>query len=194
MQMTEKELLARSTAQKAQIRAGAGSGEQHPGLFISWLAMLLPLGWLWFRLIDNLRVEWSSNPQYGYGWVVPFLCVGLICQRWSSLRSAFALKLGGDSPVAPKGGGVILVGFMLLAFLYLPTRLIGEATPEWRVIQWALGFETVGLTLCTIYLAFGGPCLSRCLFPIYSDRNSLADADRGACHPVTDPTELRDGS
>ena len=39
---------------------------------------LTPLAWLWFRLIDHLRVEWSVNPQYTYGWAVPFLCAYLL--------------------------------------------------------------------------------------------------------------------
>jgi hypothetical protein len=33
--------------------------------------LVLPLGYLWFHLIDNLQLEWSTNPQYGYGMVVP---------------------------------------------------------------------------------------------------------------------------
>jgi len=44
--------------------------------------LALPLGYLWFRLIDNLRLEWSSNPQYSYGLVVPILVAGLLLRRW----------------------------------------------------------------------------------------------------------------
>jgi len=135
-------------------------------MFVWWIVILLPFAWLWYRLIDDLSLEWASNPQYGYGWVVPFLCVGLVCKRWNSLRSAFTLEAGNKSPLSRKGGKVILVGFILLAFLYLPTRLIEEATPEWRAIQWSLGLETVGLTLCAIYLACGQLCLGRCLFAV----------------------------
>jgi len=36
---------------------------------------------------------------------------------------------------------------MLLCLLYLPTRLIQEANPEWRLVSWALALEVVGLTL-----------------------------------------------
>ena len=43
---------------------------------------LLPLAFLWWRLIDHLRVEWTLNPQYGYGWAVPVLCAYLIWQRF----------------------------------------------------------------------------------------------------------------
>jgi exosortase len=50
--------------------------------------------------------------------------------------------------------------------LYLPTRLIEAATPEWRPIQWALGIEAVGLTVCAIYLSRGRGWLRQVLFPI----------------------------
>jgi exosortase len=45
------------------------------------LLLVLVLGWLWFVLINHLRVEWTLNPQYGYGWAVPFLCLYLIWHR-----------------------------------------------------------------------------------------------------------------
>ena len=28
---------------------------------------------VWVELISRLRFEWSINPQYAYGWTVPFL-------------------------------------------------------------------------------------------------------------------------
>ena len=52
------------------------------------LLILLPLGYLWFCLINNLQVEWSTNPQYAYGWVVPLLCLGLLLRRWQSFPAA----------------------------------------------------------------------------------------------------------
>src|SRR5262245_54304580 len=36
------------------------------------------LGFVWFTLINHLRIEWAVNPQYGYGWAVPFLSLYLI--------------------------------------------------------------------------------------------------------------------
>jgi exosortase len=55
---------------------------------------------------------------------------------------------------------------IILAFLYLPTRLIEAATPEWRPIQWSLGIQTVGLTLYAIYLAGGKSWLRQAVFPL----------------------------
>ena len=47
-----------------------------------WTLIVISIGYLWLRLIDNLRIEWSSNPQYSYGWIVPLLCLGLLARRW----------------------------------------------------------------------------------------------------------------
>src|ERR1700682_4436779 len=33
---------------------------------------------LWFEVINQLKSEWSLNPQYAYGWSVPFLALYLI--------------------------------------------------------------------------------------------------------------------
>ena len=30
---------------------------------VEWGLLALPLGYLWFHLIDNLRLEWTTDPQ-----------------------------------------------------------------------------------------------------------------------------------
>ena len=112
------------------------------------LLVTFVLGYLWFALIDQLRVEWTVNPQYNYGWVVPFLCLWLVFRRYHDsqavLRAAWAQKLSGW-----------LVSLRLpvlgLAFLWFPVRLIEQANPEWRLVSWALALITVGLTLGLLY-------------------------------------------
>ena len=101
-----------------------------------WAVLVLPLGCLWFRLVYNLQVEWETNPQYSYGYIVPFLCLGLLFHRWSALRtqpSTFNPASGFSSQVsalrAPLSAFCFLL-FGLLSFLYLPTRLVELATPE----------------------------------------------------------------
>ena len=47
---------------------------------------LAAIGLLWLILINELRIAWSANPQYSYGWVVPFLCLGLLLRRWQAAR------------------------------------------------------------------------------------------------------------
>jgi len=126
---------------------------------LKWVLLILPLGYLWFRLIDDLRLEWATNPQYSYGLVVPLLVIGLLLRRWQHAKNKNCFSVA-ESPwlaVWFCGG---------LAFLYLPTRLVEEATPEWRPVQWLLAVEIVGLTLYGIYLAGGKGWLRQFAFPI----------------------------
>src|ERR1039458_6550151 len=47
------------------------------------LLLVVFWGFLWAHLVNHLRIEWTVNPQYGYGWAVPLLCAYLIWQRIS---------------------------------------------------------------------------------------------------------------
>ena len=51
--------------------------------FSAFAAVAL-LAYLWFRVIDHLRIEWSLNEQYAYGWAVPILCAYLFWKRWKN--------------------------------------------------------------------------------------------------------------
>ena len=71
-------------------------------------------------------------------------------------------------PCASSAGNPWLLVFLcaFLAFLYLPTRLVEAATPEWRPIQWLLGIQVIGLTLYAVYLAGGKSGLRQAAFPV----------------------------
>lgn len=142
-----------------------------PHTTLKWGLLVLAIGYFWFRLINNLRLEWGTNPQYGYGWLVPLLCLGLLARRWQAspeIRSQKSEVGDQKSDLRPLPSDLWppVFAFALLAFLYLPTRLVEAATPEWRPIQWALGVEAVGLTLCASYLAGGRSWLRRMTFPV----------------------------
>jgi exosortase len=127
---------------------------------LKWIIILLPVSYLWFRLINNLWPEWTTNPQYGFGLLVPLLCLGLLIRRWHSYTA-----MGVQKPVVRRRWSVVpLLG--ILALLYLPTRLIEAATPEWRPIQWLLGIEAIGVTLCLIELGRGRGWSRQLAFPI----------------------------
>ncbi len=147
---------------------------------MKWLLLFLPFGYLWFHLVNNLRLEWTTNPQYAFGCLVPLLCLGLLIRRWLAVKDGeekqtaetrkqkftdHGLERGKEKAESSKQKAVIL-SFALLAFLYLPTRLIEAATPEWRPIQWLLGIEAIGLTLCAIDLGKGRGWLRQLAFPI----------------------------
>ena len=135
---------------------------------------LCVLAYLWFALVNQLRVEWAVNPQYHYGWAVPLLCAWLIWKRWQQpSNAAQPVPRNADhgtpgtqpeprapdngprtpdsgpllSPVSHSSASLFRPLFVCLALAWLPTRLIQEANPEWRLISWALAIEVVGLTL-----------------------------------------------
>jgi hypothetical protein len=108
--------------------------------FFKWGLVLLPLGYLWFHLIDDLQLEWDTNPQYSYGLVVPILVLGSLLRRWMHPERRVPSPAA-RNPILP------VVFACSLAFLVLPTRLIEAATPEWRPLQWVFALEVVGLSL-----------------------------------------------
>ena len=135
-----------------------------PAWKLAFLAV--PFGYFWFRLLNNLRSEWATDPQYGYGWLVPILALGLLLRRWHRAVSSHIQNEPAGSNLFPHNRRILLVLFAGLAFLYLPTRLVEAATPEWRPIQWLLGIEAIGLTLCAIQMESGKRWLRQLAFPI----------------------------
>jgi exosortase len=118
---------------------------------VLWLA---PLLFLWQALIRHLAVEWSVNPQYGYGWAVPFLSVWLIWRGLSVARSDDRAQESGSSTQFDRKA---MVSGAVLALAYAPTRLIEEANPEWRLVSWLFALVVVGLTLLTLRLRERAP-------------------------------------
>jgi len=118
--------------------------------FVLWL---LPLAWLWLVLFNDLRVEWTVNPQYSYGWAVPFLCLYLLGRNLFELKDEKRPSHIHLSRIPAIGLHSI---FIVLALFYLPTRLIQEANPGWRLVSWALALEVVGLTLCWLRMTIPG--------------------------------------
>jgi exosortase len=167
---------------KQPVPATTADKEVHSAMLFSppvlkWVIVLLPLAYLWFRLINNLWPEWTTNPQYGYGLLVPFLCLGLLVRRWHAVRTTGLQDYETTGPQdwrsvvssrlsVVRGQWSVVLFFACLAFLYLPIRLIEAGTPEWRPIQWSLGIEAIGLTLCAIYLGQGRGWLRQLAFPI----------------------------
>jgi exosortase len=135
-------------------------------LFRSFPLMLCLLGFLWFTLINQLRVEWSVNPQYSYGWVVPLLCIGLLIRRWLSAPEDIRSQKSENSSPPTSDLRLPTIIFVFVAFLWLPTRLFQEANPEWRLISWALAIVVVVLTMLAIRLELGGSWACWVAFPI----------------------------
>jgi len=166
--------------------------------------VFVSLLFVWFRVIDHLRVEWTVNESYNYGWAVPFLCALLLYRRLSHpnpnpprnrnpnpdpsrdprlrlLQRAASILLAArfripnlasrppqpSTPPStlnhPEFGVWDLVflrpwsrGFIIscLVVLFVITRWIAVANPDWRLMSWALSLEAIALTLLLFFFAF----------------------------------------
>src|SRR3982074_1837934 len=95
---------------------------------------------VWLELISRLRFEWSINPQYGYGWTVPFLAAYIFWRRYE------------NAPPPSPPDLSILPGLLIVvaaAFL-VPVRLVQEANPDWRLLSWAMALSAGVITACGI--------------------------------------------
>lgn len=112
---------------------------------VDWIAAAA-FGLLWLEIVSRLRFEWTINPQYGYGWTVPFLAAYIL---WRRLRTA---------PVAERPASMLLPATTMvgLALALVPVRLIQEANPDWRILSWTMALAGVVISLGAMYLA-GGP-------------------------------------
>src|SRR5687768_6717316 len=91
---------------------------------------------LWWTLIRLLSLEWNINPQYSYGWAVPFLIVYSIFIRWKSRPQS-----------APAINPSLQLWFLwLLALLFFPMRLLAEANPDWRMAAWGMAMLVSSFT------------------------------------------------
>lgn len=100
---------------------------------------------LWGDLFVNLSLEWELNPQYSYGYLVPFLGLYLLYSRWET-----------RPPVAPNlPAWSVTLAFAVSILLLFPLRLAFEANPDWRLLMWVHALLLFGLTQFFIY-AFAG--------------------------------------
>jgi len=135
--------------------AGVLDTDRTPGDKQPWPSLLALLG-LWVLNVNQLHVEWSVNPQYTYGWTVPFLALYLFAERWKSRPATEPFRFP----------ALVVPLLALLGLCLLPLRLIGEAAPDWRLANWAMATASVLVTLATIYYAGGRKWLLHFAIPV----------------------------
>jgi exosortase len=111
--------------------------------------------WLWLFL--HLQVEWTLNPQYNYGWAVPFLALLLFYLRWQR-------RPGPD--LRSQNNALITVAMAFALALLFPIRVIEEANPDWRLLSWILAFCVVDFSLLSLIRAGGARWVRHFAFPI----------------------------
>ncbi len=81
---------------------------------------------VWAGLVLKLTTDWSTNPQYEFGYFVPFFILYLLLRRWEDRPEPT------QDSAHPVGTFVLAIS---LAFL-LPIRIVQEANPDWRPLNW----------------------------------------------------------
>ena len=148
------------STQTALLSAGADAAPR------SWLdarrfPWLLAGGLLlaWAGLWSQLRVDWTINDQYQYGWFVPPLALALLFLRWAD-RPAPRPFPGSGRPWLP----VLLVAVPL--FLLGPIRLIEVPNPDWRLMFWLHAGLLTALSLALAGWCGGWPWVRHFAFPV----------------------------
>lgn len=97
----------------------------------------IALGFLlfsWISLLSRMSLWWNEASYYTHGWAVPVLSLLLLAQRNSDW------KVSNKTPISP--WHILAIGFLLL----LPSRILSEPDPFWRVPLWG---ETIAHCLAT---------------------------------------------
>jgi exosortase len=132
----------------ADSRSGVASMAVSPWILVALLAFV------WLPAIRQWSYDWSTNPQYYYGWAVPLLAAYLAYERWETRPAA--------RPLVRFWVFLPLVG---LAALQLPVRWFGEANSDWWPVWWAYGTICVGVTLGLLALFGGAGWVRHFLYP-----------------------------
>jgi len=124
--------------------------------FLPIIGALVFFGLLWVEVINHLKAEWSFNPQYGYGWCVPFLAVYLVWKRWPTR----------PSPAPPASRAVPIALMVFGSLLFFPIRLVAEANPDWRLLSWAFALDAVAISILWLLLVGGWNWVRHFAFPV----------------------------
>jgi exosortase len=112
---------------------------------------------LWLWLFSHLHVEWSLNPQYNFGWTVPFLAILLFYLRWQRRP---------PSDLEFRKSRAAIGGMWFVLALLFPIRVIEEANPDWRLLSWLLALSVVAFSLLALFRGGGPGWLKHFAFPI----------------------------
>ena len=124
--------------------------------FPAWALPVLLLAAVWTLAIRQLSLEWTINPQYQYGWIVPVLTLLLWWRAW---------------PLRPSRGGHLLIWTWVVvaalsALLAVPVRIIEEANPEWRLLDYYFAGQAILITALLLDCSGGKPWLRHFAFPL----------------------------
>ncbi|HLH56612.1 MAG TPA: exosortase/archaeosortase family protein [Verrucomicrobiae bacterium] len=122
----------------------SGNSDSRSGAVFRSSLLILPLLFLWTKLIHHLAIEWSLNPQYRAGWAVLPACLFLLWKQHGREQNK-APATQASSPLR-----LLVLAAVVLGVAYAAIRLVEEANPDWRLVSWALALDVIGLTILTL--------------------------------------------
>jgi exosortase len=128
---------------------------EHSSRALPWFPLAV-FALVWLEVISRLRFEWSINPQYGYGWAVPFLAAYIFWRRWQNA----------PAPSPPRTAFLWSAAIIAGSLVLVPVRLVQEANPDWRLLSWTMAGCAVVISAAGVYLAGGTAWLRHFAFPI----------------------------
>lgn len=111
---------------------------------------------VWLVLFRQISPEWTSTPQYSYGWFVPLLAAWTGWQRWRSRPEP------GPAPAPSLLGGLFVAGLLALG----PVLWVQAGNRDWRLVGWALALDAIGLSLLAVAWCGGWRWARHFLFPL----------------------------
>jgi len=121
-----------------------------------WWAAAFAFGW--FLVLRAHWWEWSLNPQYSYGTLVPILAILLLARRWPDR----------PAPASPGalGRAATLAAIFLAALLLAALQPMVLSNADWRMVPALAAVAGVTMTLAAIFLIGGTPWLKHFAFPV----------------------------
>jgi len=120
-----------------------------------WLAALAVA---WVLVIRAHWWEWSLNPQYSYGTLVPLLCLLLLGRRWSDRPEA--------ATPTRSGRRWAMTALLAAAIVLAAMQPVAVSNADWRLLPAAAAGCGVVMTLSAAYLLGGAPWLRHFAFPV----------------------------
>jgi exosortase len=122
----------------------------------AYLALLgTALLYVWGSLFYQLSKFWLVVEDYQYGWAAPVLLGFMLYRRWKTLPPA-CRPIAGPAP--------FIAG--LCACLMVPTRVILEANPDWRLALWWSAGLTIVFTFAVLFDIGGWNFVKHFAFPV----------------------------
>jgi exosortase len=121
-----------------------------------WLLPGIVLLTAWGLAIRQLALEWTINAQYQYGWIVPILTLILWSRIW----------LQRPAPGQPIAASTLFSVVIFLAIAAVPLRVIEEANPDWRVLNFYFMGQAILITALVIDYSGGKPWVRHFAFPL----------------------------